>query len=464
MNTFDLIVIGAGPAGYVTAIRASQLGLEVALVEEKEIGGVCLNVGCIPSKSLLKNAELVHLLRNESETFGISFEKLNLDFSAAVKRSRRVSERLTRGVEYLLRKHEITILPGRGELVSGDTVRVTGENGVQDIQADDIVIATGARPLILPGVEVDGSRILTYREAILQETLPESVIIIGAGAIGMEFATIWSSYGADVTIVEMLDRVLPQEDPEVSAALEKAVNQAGIKTSLGSRVSDIQVVKDQVEVHVESAEGTGQFAAEQALLAASFVPNTESLGLDQVGVEVSSGGFIEIDQAMQTSRGGIWAVGDVTGKLMLAHVGMAMGVVCAEQIAGEQPRALDYRMMPRATFSRPQVASFGFTQEEAEKAGYEVRVGKFTFRANGKALGMNHEEGWVKIIAEKQYGEILGAHLIGPEVTELLPELTLAQRMELTPQELIQNVHAHPTLGEVVHEASLAVFGDPLHM
>jgi dihydrolipoamide dehydrogenase len=262
----------------------------------------------------------------------------------------------------------------------------------------------------------------------------------------------------------MLDRVLPQEDPEVSAALEKAVNQAGIETRLGGRVSDIRVVKDQVEVHVESAGGTEQLTAQQALLAASFVPNTEGLGLDQVGVDVSSRGFIEIDQAMQTSRSGIWAVGDVTGKLMLAHVGMAMGVVCAEQIAGKQPRALDYRMMPRATFSRPQVASFGFTQEEAEEAGYQVKVGKFSFRANGKALGMDHEEGWVKIIAEKQYGEILGAHLIGPEVTELLPELTLAQRMELTPQELIQNVHAHPTLGEVVHEAALAVFGDPLHM
>jgi dihydrolipoamide dehydrogenase len=451
MSTFDVIVIGAGPAGYVAAIRAAQLGLKAAIVEKEYLGGVCLNVGCVPSKSLLKNAELAYTLNNKAGDFGISFDNLKLDYGAAVKRSRQVSQRLTKGVDFLLKKNKIDLYTGTAEFLSKDRLLVKGANGPRELEAKDIIIATGARPFIIPGVNVDGQRVLTYKEAILQETLPKSAVIVGGGAIGLEFATIWNSYGVPVTVVEMLDRIVPTEDPEISAALGKEINKKGIKTLLLSRVTKIEVLKSKVNVLVESPDGEKKISADQVLLATSFVPNTHDLGLEKAGVNLDEKGFVKIDEFLRTNIPGIWAVGDVTGKLMLAHVGMAMGMACAEAVAGKSIAPLNYQNMPRAVYCQPQIASFGLTEAGAREAGYEVAVGKFNFQANGKALGLGDYAGWVKIIADKKYGEILGAHLIGPEVTELLPELTLAQN------------NAHPTLSEVLHEAAMAVNGEAIH-
>jgi len=463
MSKFDVIVIGAGPAGYVSAIRAAQLGKNAAVVEKEYLGGVCLNVGCIPSKSLLKNADLAYTLTNQSKNFGISFDNLKLDYAAAVKRSRQVSKRLTKGVEFLLKKNKISLFTGSAEFVDANTLKVTGAEGEEQIQADNIIIATGARPFIIPGMEVDGKQIVTYKEAILQEILPKSVVIVGAGAIGVEFATIWNSYGVPVTLVEMMDRITPNEDREVSAELEKAINKLGIKTLTKSKVTCVEKLKTKLTVTVEGPEGEEKISAHQVLLAASFVPNTDNLGLDKTGVVLDRRGFVEIDDRMATNIPGIWAIGDVTGKLMLAHAGMAMGMVCAEAIAGISTKKLNYQNMPKATYCHPQVASFGMNEENAKAAGYDVGVGKFNFQANGKALGLNDYAGWVKIVVDKKYGEILGAHMIGPEVTELLPELTLAQANELTTAEIGHNIHAHPTLSEVLHEAAKAVTGEAIH-
>ncbi len=463
MKKYDIVVIGAGPAGYVSAIRAAQLGKEVAIVEKEYLGGVCLNVGCVPSKSLLKNAELAYTLTKKAKDFGISFDNLELDYAAAVKRSRQVSKRLTKGVEFLLNKNKITLYTGSAEFTASATLKVKGAEGEEEIQGADIIIATGARPFILPGLEVDGKQVVTYKEAILQEQLPKSALIVGAGAIGLEFATIWNSYGVPVTIVEMLDRIAPNEDPEVSAALEKELKKAGIHIMTGTRVTGVETLKTKVNVTVESKDGEEKISADQVLLAASFVPNTDHLGLDKTGVKLDKRGFIEIDQRMATNVKGIWAIGDVTGKLMLAHTGMAMGMICAEAIAGLETEALNYQNMPKATYCHPQTASFGMTEEQARQAGHDIAVGKFNFQANGKALGLHDYAGWVKIIVDKKYGEILGAHMIGPEVTELLPELTLAQANELTTAEIGHNIHAHPTLSEVLHEAAKAVTGEAIH-
>lgn len=463
MKKFDVIVIGAGPAGYVSAIRAAQLGKQVAVIEKEYLGGVCLNVGCVPSKSLLKNADLAYTLSNQAKDFGISFDNLKLDYAAAVKRSRQVSKRLTKGVEFLLKKNKITLFTGTAEFASPDTLKVFGAKGEEQISAPNIIIATGARPFIIPGIEVDGKQVVTYKEAILQENLPKSAVIVGAGAIGMEFATIWNSYGVPVTVVEMMDRITPNEDPEISASLEKAINKQGIKTLTKTRVTKVEKLKTKLNVTVEGPEGEEKISADQVLLAASFVPNTDSLGLENTGVSLDKHGFVEVDDRMATNVPGIWAIGDVTGKLMLAHAGMAMGMVCAEVIAGGSPEKLNFQNMPKATYCHPQVASFGLTEEDAKAAGYDVAVGKFNFQANGKALGLNDYAGWVKIVTDKKYGEILGAHMIGPEVTELLPELTLAQANELTSVEIGHNIHAHPTLSEVLHEAAKGVTGEAIH-
>ena len=463
MSKFDVIVIGAGPAGYVSAIRAAQLGKQVAVIEKEYLGGVCLNVGCIPSKSLLKNADLAFTLTNQAKDFGISFDNLKLDYAAAVKRSRRVSKRLIKGVEFLLKKNKITLYTGNAEFTSPDTLKVIGADGEEQISAPNIIIATGARPFIIPGIEVDGKQVVTYKEAILQENLPKSAVIVGAGAIGMEFATIWNSYGVPVTVVEMMGRIMPNEDPEISDTLEKAINKRGIKTLTKTRVTKVEKLKTKLNVTVEGPEGEEKISADQVLLAASFVPNTDSLGLEKTGVNLDKHGFVEIDDRMATNVPGIWAIGDVTGKLMLAHAGMAMGIVCAEVIAGGSPEKLNFQNMPKATYCHPQVASFGLTEEAAKAAGYDVAVGKFNFQANGKALGLNDYAGWVKIVTDKKFGEILGAHMIGPEVTELLPELTLAQANELTAVEIGHNIHAHPTLSEVLHEAAKSVTGEAIH-
>ena len=465
MSEYDVVVIGAGPAGYVAAIRASQLDLKVAIVEKEYMGGVCLNVGCIPSKSLLKNADVAHTLRERGKEFGFSFDNLKLDYGTAVKRSRQVSNRLVKGVEFLMRKNKIDVHSGTAKFTAKDTLQVTDADGkTTEIKGKNMVVATGASPFIIPGIEVDGEQVVTYKEAILQEKLPKSVVIIGAGAIGMEFATIWNSYGVDVTIVEMLDRVLPNEDPEVSKEVAKNYGKRKINIITGGKVTGVEKLKTKAKVTVETKDGEQQVLdAEQVLMAASFTPNSKGLGLEEIGVQTNQRGFIEIDERMATNVPGIWAIGDVTGKLMLAHAGMAQGIVCAENIAGAETIVLNYQNMPKATYCHPQVASFGMTEAQAEEAGYEVKVGRFNFQVNGKALGLADHAGFAKLVTDAKYGEILGAHLVGPEVTELLPELTLAQLMEITPSEISRNVHAHPTLSEVLHEIAEDAAGHPLH-
>jgi dihydrolipoamide dehydrogenase len=464
-ENYDVVVIGAGPGGYVAAIRAAQLGQKTVIVDKQWLGGVCLNVGCIPSKALLKNAEVAHTLRERGKEFGFSFDNLKLDYGVAVKRSRQVSDRLVKGVGFLMKKNNIAVLIGTAKLTAKDTVSVTDKDGkVTELKTKNIIVATGASSAVPGAWKVDGEKVVTYYEAILHEKLPKSVIVIGSGAIGVEFSTVWSSYGVDVTIVEMLPRLVPLEDEEISAELDKAFKKRGIKSLLGHKVESVEATTSGVKVTVSAEGATKILEADQALVAIGFRPNSKGLGLEDVGVKLSERGFVEVDERMATNVPGIWAIGDVTGKLMLAHVGSAMGIVCAENIAGAETIKLDYEMMPRATYCQPQIASFGLTEAQAKERGYTVKVGRFPFQANGKALGLGDYAGWVKLIVDEKYGEILGAHMIGPEVTELLPELTLAHMLELTPHEIARNVHAHPTISEALMEAAHAAEGQPIHI
>jgi dihydrolipoamide dehydrogenase len=469
-GTYDVLVIGAGPAGYVAAIRAAQLGLKTAIVDKQWLGGVCLNVGCIPSKALLKNAEVAHTLRERGKEFGFSFENLKLDYSSAVRRSRQVSDRLVKGVGFLMKKNNIPVSMGTAKLTkdpSGEFkfVSITDKEGkTTEINTRNIILATGASAAAPSTWKLDTKKVITYKEAILQEKLPMNVIIIGAGAIGMEFATVWNSYGVDVTVVEMLPHILPLEDEEAAAEVAKAYTKRGVKLLAGTRVESVEATGKGVMVTVSAKGETKSLEAEQALVAIGFRPNSKGLGLEDAGVKISDRGFVEIDERLATNIPGIWAIGDVTGKLMLAHVGSAMGIVCAENIAGHETVKLNYEMMPRATYCTPQVASFGLSESQAKERGYSVKIGRFPFQANGKALGLADYAGWIKLVVDEKYGEILGATLVGPEVTELLPELTLAQMMELTPAEISHNVHAHPTLSEVIMEAAHAAAGSPIHI
>lgn len=465
MKEYDVVVIGAGPGGYVAAIRASQNGLKTAIVEKEWMGGVCLNVGCIPSKALLKNADLAHTLRERSSEFGVSFDNLNLDYSTAVKRSRQVSDRLTKGVSFLMKKNKIDVFMGSAKLASKSQVNVTtAEGSTESLQAKHIVIATGARVFTPPTWKVDGEKIITYKEAILQETLPKSVVIIGAGAIGVEFATIWNSYGAQVTLVEMLPQVLPLADEEAAKELAKSFKKRGIEILTSHKVESVEATDGGVKVKLSSEDGEKELVADQALAAIGFRANSADLGLEDVGVKFDTKGNIEVDDRMATNVDGIWAIGDVTGKLLLAHIASKQGVICADAMAGKDTYGIDYQMAPSATYSQPQVAWFGMTEKQAQEAGYEVKVGKFPFSANGKALGLGESTGFAKIISDAQYGEILGAHMVGPEVSELLPELTLAQRMEMTAHEIAGNIHSHPTLSEVLMEAAEGIGGQYLQI
>jgi len=465
MDKFDVVVIGAGPGGYVAAIRSAQLGMKTALVDRQWLGGVCLNVGCIPSKALLKNAEVAHTLRERGTEFGFSLENLQLDYGAAVRRSRQVSNRLTRGIASLMKKNDVTVVMGEARLTAKDQITVTGTDGTQmTLEADHIILATGSQPVSLPGIPVDGERVLTYKEAILQEKLPASVIIIGAGAIGLEFSTIWNSYGSRVTLVEMLPRIAPLEDEEVSAELTRTFTRRGIKCLAETRVLGVEKTASGVQVTVSGKDGEMKLEAEQALVAIGFRPNSANLGLEEIGVELSERGHIRVNDRMETSIPGIWAVGDVTGKLLLAHVASAQGILCAEAIAGMETKPLDYTMIPRATYSQPQVASFGLSERQAVESGKSVKVGRFPFLANGKALGLSDYAGFAKIITDAESEEILGAHLVGPEVSELLPELTLAQQNGLHASAIAHNIHAHPTLSEVLLEAAEAIEGRAIHI
>ena len=465
MKEYDVIVIGAGPGGYVAAIRSAQLGKKTAIVEKRFLGGVCLNIGCIPSKALLKSADVAHTLRERGKEFGFKMDNLELDYSVAFDRSRKVSERLVRGIGFLMKKNKIDVHMGAAMLTAKDTVEVTPEEGeVETLKAKDIIIATGSHPFSIPGVELDGEKIIDYETAIMRDTLPSSAVIIGGGALGVEFATVWNAYGVEVTIVEMLDTLLPLEDEAVSKEVEKAYKKRGINVMSGTKVKGVKASKQGTTVTVETKDGEETINADLTMVAIGFKPNSKGLGLEEVGVKLTERGHIEIDERMATSVDGIWAIGDVTGKLLLAHVASAMGIVAAENIAGVETVTLDYDMMPRATYCHPQTASFGYTEAQAKEKGYDVSVGEFPFQANGKALGLGDYQGFVKIVSDKKYGEILGAHMVGPDVSELLPELTLAQRFELTTHEIARNVHAHPTLSEAIMEAAEGAAGEAIHI
>ncbi|MGD8243673.1 MAG: dihydrolipoyl dehydrogenase [Anaerolineae bacterium] len=464
MSDYDVTILGAGPGGYVAAVRAAQLGLKAAVVEQEHLGGVCLNWGCVPTKALLRNAEVISLLDRGRE-FGFSVADVQVDFGAAVERSRKVSERLVKGVGFLMRKNNVDVIDGRGMLKSPGTVEVElTEGGNRTIETDSVIVATGARARTIPGIEVDGERVMAYRSAIVLRELPQSVVIVGAGPIGMEFAHVWSTYGTDVTVVEMLPHALPLEDEAVSKEVERAFKRRRVKIMTSTRVQGIETAPDSVRVTVATDEGKEHvLEAERALIAIGVRPNTENIGLEEVGVETERGNIV-VDDHMRTGVPNVYAIGDVTGKMALAHVASAQGIIAAETIAGEETRPLDYHAVPRCTYCQPQVASIGVTEAEAIESGHTVLVGEFPFRPNGKALALGEREGFVKIVADKDTGEILGASLIGPEVTELLPEVVLARTWELTPEEIARTVHAHPTLSEALMEAAHGVFGDPIHI
>lgn len=459
---YDVVVLGAGPGGYVAAIRAAQLGKAVAIIEKEYWGGVCLNVGCIPSKALLKNAEVAHTLQHRGKEFGFSADNVTFDYKVAFKRSRQVSDRLVKGVGFLMKKHKIDTYEGTGKFIDPHTLEVAlNKGGTEQVRGENIIISTGARPRHLPGVAFDGKRVISYVEAILSDALPKKVVIIGGGVIGVEFSYIWANYGVDVTIIEMMDRLLPNEEPEVSAVLEKAYKKLGVKLLVGTAVNQVTPTPNGVTVTTKDGQA---IEADQVMVAINFLPNVENIGLDKSGVALGERGAIAIDGHMRTNVSHIYAIGDVATEFRLAHIASAMGMVAAETIAGHPTRTLDYIMMPRATYCIPQVASFGYTEAKAKEMGYEVKVGQFPFIANGKALGAGERDGFIKIISDAQYGEILGAHMVGPEVTELLPELTLAQANELTAAEIARNVHAHPTISEALMEAAHAVEGEAIHI
>lgn len=468
MPRFDVVVLGAGPGGYVAAIRAAQLGKSVAVVESQYWGGVCLNVGCIPSKALLRNAELAHLVRDEAKTFGISGE-VSFDYGAAFDRSRTVAEGRVKGVHFLMKKNGITEFDGRGTFTDPHTLQVAlNAGGEETVTFEDVIIATGAHTRFLPGTELS-ERVVTYEEQILSRELPKSIIIAGAGAIGVEFAFVLRNYGVQVTIVEYADRVLPLEDAAVSKELAKAYRKLGVEVLTSTKVERIDDTGDQVTVTVSDAKGSRELHADKVMQAIGFQPRVDGYGLEKLGVELTDRvRAIAIDDRMRTNVPHVYAIGDVTAKLMLAHVAEAQGVVAAETIAGAETMELDYVMMPRATFCSPQVASFGYTEaqarELADERGWKVKVAQFPFTANGKAHGLAEPGGFVKLIADETYGELLGGHLVGPEVTELLPELTLAQKWDLTATELARNVHAHPTLSEGLQEAIHGLAGHMINL
>ncbi|WP_425309143.1 dihydrolipoyl dehydrogenase [Ammonicoccus fulvus] len=455
---FDVVVLGAGPGGYVAAIRAAQLGLKTAVVEKRYWGGVCLNVGCIPTKSLLRNAELAHIVTKQAKLFGINGD-ISVDYGVAHKRSRGVADRMVKGIHFLMKKNKITEFDGWGEFVDAKTIKVSGGKDDETLTADNVIIAAGSVTRMLPGVEVS-QNVQTYEELILDNELPGSIVIAGSGAIGIEFAYVLNSYGVDVTVVEFLDRIVPTEDPEVSAELGKAYKKLGVKVMTSTRVESVEDTGSGVRVTVTSEKGGEQvIEADRLLSAIGFAPRTEGYGLENTGVELTDRGAIAIDDYMRTNVDGVYAIGDVTGKLMLAHTAEAQGVVAAETIGGAETMPINYDMIPRATYCQPQIASFGYTEQQAKDKGYEVKVGKFPFTANGKAHGLGDAVGFVKVVADAEHHEILGASMVGPDVTELLPELVLAQMWDLTADEIGRSIHAHPTLSEAMKEAVHGISG-----
>ena len=458
-SNYDLAVIGSGPGGYVAAIRAGQLGLKTAIIEKEALGGVCLNWGCIPSKALLKNAEVLSYI-NRADEFGLSFREFHADYSVAVARSRRVVDRNTRGVGFLLRKNNVEHIQGAGRLVAANRVEVADG---PSIDAKNVIIATGSRPRSIPPLPIDGDRVITSRESIVLDQLPASVVIVGGGAIGVEFAYIYRMYGVDVTIVELLPRLVPNEDEDISAQLERAFRRLGINVLTGAGVTGVQTTPGGVSVTVEQGGAAQSLECGKVLVAIGVRPNIEDIGLEAVGVAADGTG-VQVDDFMATNVPGVYAIGDVNGKMPLAHVASAQAATAVEHIAGLEVQPLDYAYMPRATYCQPQIASFGLTEAQAREQGYEVNVGTFNVMANGKALAMGETEGLVKLVVDARYGELLGGHMIGPEVTELLGELSMTRMLEGTTLELGWTVHPHPSLSEMIKEAALSAQGRAVHM
>ena len=457
---FDVVVLGAGPGGYVAAIRAAQLGLKTAIIERDSVGGVCLNWGCIPSKSLLRNAEVVNLVNN-AEEFGITFENLTYDFSKAISRSREVVDKLTSGVQYLLKKNQVELIEGTGKLTGPHELAIM-ENS-RKITSENIIIATGARQRDIDSMPIDHHVVLNSRDALNMSEIPEDITIIGAGATGVEFAHIYKSYGAKVTLVEMMDRIIPNEDSEISESLKKSFTEREIDIRVGVAVKSIQASNGTALVTLIAKEEEHLITSNKVLVAVGVQPNTDKIGLEKVGITTNNG-FISISENMETNVSGVYAIGDVTGKMLLAHVASAQAVTAVEYIAGLNPAPLDYQLMPRAIYCEPQVASFGMTEAQAKDNGIETQIGRFPFSASGKAIALGHTEGIVKLVIDPEIGEILGAHMIGPEVTELLAELSMTKLLEGTTTELGWLVHPHPTISETLKEAALDSTNEAIHI
>lgn len=460
MVEYDLIVIGSGPGGYVAAIRAAQLGMKTAVVEKSDIGGVCLNWGCIPSKSLIRNAEIINLLGRADE-FGIELSGINYDFGKAIDRSRKVVRKLTKGVEYLLKKNNVDCFQDAAILEDIHTVNLVNTN--EKLVGKNIILATGARPRNIPGLDIDRKTIITSREALEFKDVPESIVIIGGGAVGVEFGYVYSQYGAQVTIVELESRIVPTEDEEISAYLQKSLEKYGIKIKTNTKFESVKVENGEATVSVLENQETNIIKAGRVLVAVGMTGNVEELGLEGIGVDTNKG-YINVDSNMQTNIPGIYAIGDVTGKMLLAHVASAQGVFVVESIAGFEPTGLDYDVIPRAIYCHPQVASFGLTENQAREKGYELNIGRFPLSASGKAIAMGETDGMVKVVAEKEIGDILGVHMIGAEVTELLGEIGMARMLESTTEELGGLTHPHPTISEAIKEAALDAQNGAVHI
>ncbi len=460
---FDLIVLGSGPGGYVAAIRASQLGLKTAIVEAEELGGICLNWGCIPTKALLKSAQVYEYINHASD-YGITVKDATADFGSMVKRSRGVADGMSKGVQFLMKKNKIEIISGWGKIQPGKKVEVADKDGKRTVYSGDhILIATGARARELPTLKIDNEKVIGYRKAMTLETQPKSMVVVGSGAIGVEFAYFYNAIGTKVTIVEFMDRIVPVEDEEVSKALEKSYKKSGITIMTSSEVTKVDTKGAGCKVTVKTAKGEEVLECDVVLSAAGVVSNLENIGLEDVGILVDKG-KIQVNEYYQTNMPGYYAIGDVVPGPALAHVASAEGIICVEKIAGHHPEALDYGNIPGCTYCSPEIASVGMTEAKAKAAGYEVRIGKFPFSASGKASASGAKDGFVKLVFDKKYGEILGAHLIGANVTEMIAEIVAIRKLETTGHELIKTVHPHPTMSEAIMEAAAAAYDEVIHL
>ncbi len=459
---YDIAIIGSGPGGYVAAIRASQLGLKTALIERENLGGVCLNWGCIPTKALLKNAEVIETFKHARD-YGISYDNFSFDFGKIIQRSRKVATINSKGVEFLMNKNKIDVHYGNAEITGPGSIQLTGKEGKSTVSAKNIIVATGGRPRPLPGADFDGDKIISSREAMSLDKQPESLVIVGAGAIGVEFAYFYNSIGTKVTIIEMLDSLLPIEDREITSVLEKNFKKSKIDVHTSTKVESVKTSANGVELTYSKDGKSETIKADKVLVAIGVQGNVENLGLEKAGVQVERG-FIKTNEWYETNIKGIYAIGDIIGPPLLAHVASHEGTICVEKIAGKTPHALDYESIPGCTYCQPQVASIGLTEEKAKAAGYEIKVGKFPYAASGKARAIGEREGMVKLIFDKKYGELLGAHIIGAEATELIAELGLAKTLESTAVDLLNTVHAHPTLSEMIMEAAGDSLGEAVHI